>query len=182
MSGLVNALAILAVAVLVISRQFRTRRISADRRWWLVPAILAFLALREPGLIDSHHEVMAILLLGTELLIGLATGAGWAWTTRLWTEADGTLWSRSTKASVVVWGLGIGLRAGLFGCGLLLGVHQDSSALLLGLAITLLVRSGVLLWRSQSLNPAADRSPAYGDGVAQASGDGVARAAWKEAV
>lgn len=72
MSGLMNAVVIVAVAVLVIARQFRATRIGTDRRWWLVPAVLAFIALREPGLIDPHHQVEASVLLGTELVIGLA--------------------------------------------------------------------------------------------------------------
>ncbi|NEC27707.1 DUF1453 domain-containing protein, partial [Streptomyces sp. SID8111] len=46
MSGLMNAVVIVAVAVLVIARQFRATRIGTDRRWWLVPAVLAFIALR----------------------------------------------------------------------------------------------------------------------------------------
>lgn len=175
MSGLVDALAIFAVVVLVIVRQFRAQRISSDRRWWILPAVLGFIALREPGVIDPHHQAEAILLLGVELLIGLATGAGWAWTTRIWTAPDGSVWGQGTKASVVVWGVGIGLRVGLFGIGVLLGVHQDAPAMVLvALAATLLVRSGILAWRSQSLHPASRRGAAYGDGVA--------RAPWKERV
>ncbi|QIY64999.1 DUF1453 family protein [Streptomyces sp. RPA4-2] len=174
MSGLVNALVIVAVVVLVVARQFRTRRVSTDRRWWIVPAVLAVIALREPGLIDAHHRTEAILLIGAEVVIGLAVGAAWAWTTRMWAEPDGTVWSRSTKAGAAVWGVGIALRLGLFGVGALLGVRQDSSALLLALAATLLVRSGLLLWRSQSLRPAVGKDAAYGGGVPQA--------AWKERV
>ncbi|MFD1274410.1 DUF1453 domain-containing protein [Streptomyces kaempferi] len=174
MSGLVNALVIVAVVVLVVARQFRTRRVSTDRRWWIVLAVLAVVALREPGLIDSHHRTEAILLIGAEVVIGLAVGAAWAWTTRMWAEPDGTVWSRSTKAGAAVWGVGIALRLGLFGVGALLGVRQDSSALLLALAATLLVRSGLLLWRSHSLRPAVGQDAAYGGGVPQA--------AWKERV
>ncbi|MER5468452.1 DUF1453 domain-containing protein [Streptomyces sp. NPDC002685] len=169
MSGLVNAVVICAVAVLVIARQFRARRISADRRWWIVPAVLAFMALRGPGVIDPHHEVAASFLLGAELLIGLAIGAGWGWTTRIWTEPDGVAWSKSTKAAGAIWTAGICLRLGLFGIGALLGVRQDSSALLLGLAATLLVRSGFVAWRAQSLQPTPNgQGPEYGDGVALA--------------
>lgn len=174
MSGLVNALVILAVVALVVVRQFRTRRISMDRRWWIVPAVLAVIALREPGLIDTHHRTEAILLLGAELFIGLAMGAAWGWTTRIWAEPDGTVWSKSTRAGAAVWGVGIAMRLGLFGIGTLLGVHQDSSAVLLALAATLLVRSGLLTWRSQSLHPAVARVTAYGDDVPQGS--------WKERV
>lgn len=168
-------MAIFAVVVLVIVRQFRAQRISADRRWWILPAVLGFIALREPGVIDPHHQTEAIFLLGAELLIGLATGAGWAWTTRIWTAPDGSVWGKGTRASVVVWGVGIGLRVGLFGIGVLLGVQQDATAMvLLALAATLLVRSGILAWRSQSLHPASRQGAAYGDGVAQAP--------WKERV
>ncbi|MFF4252811.1 DUF1453 domain-containing protein [Streptomyces sp. NPDC001663] len=174
MSGLVNALVIAAVVVLVIVRQFRAQRIGSDRRWWLVPVILGVVALREPGIVDTHHRTESIVLLGAELLIGLAMGAGWAWTTRIWAEPDGTVWSKSTKASVTVWIGGIALRVGLFALGAALGVHQNSSALLVALAATLLVRSGILVWRAQSQAPASAHGPAYGDGMA--------RPAWKERV
>jgi hypothetical protein len=174
MSGLVNALVIAVVVAVVIVRQFRTQQIGTGRRWWLVPVILGVVALREPGIVDVHHHSESIALLGAELLIGLATGAGWAWTTRIWVEPDGAVWSKSTKASVTVWGVGIALRVGLFALGAALGVRQDSSALLLALAVTLLVRSGVLLWRAQSMGPASAHGRAYGDGMA--------RPAWKERV
>ncbi|MEU6257386.1 DUF1453 domain-containing protein [Streptomyces sp. NPDC047043] len=174
MSGLVNALMIAGVVALVIVRQFRAQRIGSDRRWWLVPVILGVVALRKPGIVDTHHRTESIVLLGAELLIGLAMGAGWAWTTRIWAEPDGTVWSKSTKASVTVWIVGIALRVGLFALGAAIGVHQDSSALLVALAATLLVRSGILVWRGQSLDSVSAHGPAYGDGVA--------RPAWKERV
>ncbi|MGW3910644.1 DUF1453 domain-containing protein [Streptomyces sp. NPDC005070] len=185
MSGLMNAALILAVAAVVIARQFSARRIGADRRWWLVPAVLAVMALREPGVIDPHHQIEASLLLGTELVTAVAIGAGWAWTTRIWTEPDGAVWSRSTKAGGAVWAAGICLRLGLFGIGTLVGVHQTSSALMLGLAATLLVRSGLLTWRAQSLRPAVTgqspgHSQGHNQGQGQVHGDGVGRALRKE--
>ncbi|MFF8193034.1 DUF1453 domain-containing protein [Streptomyces bobili] len=156
MAWLVNALLIAAVAALAIGRQFRAGRVDTDRRWW-VPGILAFVALREPDLLGADHPTASAAVLAADLLVGLAVGAGWAWTTRIWVETDGAVWSKSTKASVVVWTGGVGLRAGLFACGAMVGVHQGSSALILALAATLLVRTGVLAWRVQSLNlsPAA---------------------------
>ncbi|GAA3057798.1 CcdC protein domain-containing protein [Streptomyces glomeratus] len=174
MSALVNVLVIVAVAALVIVRQFRARRVDTDRRWWLLPVILTVVALRGTGILDARHPIESALLLAAELLIGMATGAGWAWTTRIWAEADGAVWSRSTRASVVVWIAGIALRVGLFAFGALLGVHQDSSALLPALAGTLLVRAGILVRRAQSLVPSARPATAYGDGMP--------RPAWKERV
>ncbi|MEU7719616.1 DUF1453 domain-containing protein [Streptomyces tibetensis] len=170
MFGLVDVLLIVLVAVVVLARQFRARRLDSERRWWLLPALLAVLALREPGMIDAHHPAASALLLGAELLVGLATGAGWAWTTRIWTDPDGTVWSRSSGASVAVWVVGIGSRAGLFALGAAVGVHQDSSALLLGLAGTLLVRAGIVARRGQSPRSGATLSGAFGDGTIRAMG------------
>ncbi|WP_046728670.1 CcdC protein domain-containing protein [Streptomyces humi] len=169
MSGLVNALLIVAVVAVVIVRQFRARPVNTGRRWWLLPAILAVVALREPAILDAHHRTESALLLGTELLVGLGMGAAWAWTTKIWTEPDGVVWTKSTKASGMVWLGGLLLRVGLFALGAALGVHQDSSALMLGLAILLGVRSGILVWRAQSLHaaPSAGRpARAYRDGMA----------------
>ncbi|GGX27280.1 DUF1453 domain-containing protein [Streptomyces lomondensis] len=170
MSGLVDALVIAAVAVLVITRQFRASRIDGDRRWWLLPAILVVVALREPGILDAHHPTASALLLGAELLVGLATGAGWAWTSRIWSAPDGSVWCKSSTASAAVWGVGIGLRVSLLALGAAVGVHQDSSALLLGLAGTLLVRSGILARRAQSLRATAPLSGAYGDSTTRPAG------------
>lgn len=165
MSGFVNALMIAAVVVLVVVRQFRAQRMGAGRRWWLGPLILAVVAVREPGILDAHHRVASVVLLGAELLIGLATGAGWAWTTRIWTQPDGSVWSKSTRASVTVWIMGVALRVGLYALGAAVGVHQDNAALLLALAATLLVRSGILAWRAQTVAPSAGSTTAYGDSM-----------------
>ncbi|MDH6628782.1 hypothetical protein M2271_006617 [Streptomyces sp. LBL] len=176
MPGIVNTLVIVAVVVLVIVRQFRPSRIDTERRWWLLPVVLGVVALREPEIVDAHHQTASVGLLIAELLTGLATGAAWAWTTRMWVEPDGAVWSRSTKASGGVWAVGIGLRVGLFTLGAAFGLHQDSSALLLALAGTLLVRSGTLAWRAQSLRPA----PAAATGTEHR--DSMSRPTWKERV
>ncbi|MEV8021205.1 DUF1453 domain-containing protein [Streptomyces sp. NPDC086554] len=154
MSGLTDALVICAVVVLVIARQFKAQPVTADRRWWAIPAVLVFLAVREPGLLDPHHRAVSVALLGAELLVGLAMGFGWARTTHVWTASDGVVWSKGTKATAVVWGVGIGLRLGLFGIGAMLGVRQGTAALMLALAATLLVRSGVLAQRAGLFRPA----------------------------
>ncbi|MET7675864.1 DUF1453 domain-containing protein [Streptomyces seoulensis] len=182
MSGFVDVLVIVAVAVLVIARQFRTHAIDAERRWWLLPAVLAVMALRGPGIVDAHHRVESLGLLVAELAVGLATGAGWAWTTRIWRAPDGVVWSRSSKASAAVWAGGIALRAGLFGLGYALGVRQDSAALMLGLAATLLVRGAITTGRARLLTSSPAPAPTYGDGTPSAPGAPAARPAWKERV
>ncbi|MEU6815982.1 DUF1453 domain-containing protein [Streptomyces sp. NPDC046860] len=184
MSGFVDALVVVAVAVLVIARQFRTHAIDAERRWWLAPAILTVMALRGPGIVDSHHRVESLGLLVAEVAVGLATGAGWAWTTRIWRAPDGVVWSRGTKTTAAVWAGGIVLRGGLFALGHAMGVRQDSAALMLGLAATLLVRGGITAWRARLPAYLPAPAPTYGDGTPSASAPPapVARPAWKERV
>ncbi|UWE11760.1 DUF1453 domain-containing protein [Actinacidiphila bryophytorum] len=151
MSGLVNALVILAVVGLVIARQLRPRPVAAGGRWWLIPAVLAVLAIRDGGLVDSAHQGLSVALLGGELLIAAGMGVVWALTTRMWTAQDGGVWAQGTKATVTVWVLGIALRVGLYGAGAAAGVHQETGSVLLAVAVTLLIRAGVLLYRAQGL-------------------------------
>ncbi|MEV8569251.1 DUF1453 domain-containing protein [Streptomyces sp. NPDC051322] len=152
-STLTDALVMVAVVALVLVRQFRPQQITHDRRWWLIPAVLVFFALRQHGLLDAHHRTESVALIAAELLTGLAVGAAWAWTTKVWTEPDGSAWARGTKATAAVWVLGIGIRLGVAGIAALAGVKLGSGALLLALAASLLVRSGVLVWRAGRIQP-----------------------------
>ncbi|MFD8968566.1 DUF1453 domain-containing protein [Streptomyces sp. NPDC059568] len=163
MSSPIDILVIVAAVALVAVRQFRPQRITTGGRGWLVlPVVLAVVALSQPGLIDAHDRSLSVLLLGAELVVGLVMGAGWAWTGRLWTAEDGSVWTKGTGATVAVWIGGIALRAGLMGIGALIGVHQGSGALLLALAASVLVRRGMLVWRARAVHPS------YGDGTAAA--------------
>ncbi|MGW0769575.1 DUF1453 domain-containing protein [Streptomyces sp. NPDC002676] len=168
MYGLVSVLTTVAVVAVVVVRQFRARAITSGRRWWLLPGILAVVALRQPGILDAHHRAASAVMLAAELLVSLATGAGWAWTTRIWTDADGVVWTKSTKASLTVWAVGIALRIGVFVLGTASGVHQGTSALTLGFAGTLLVRAAILAWRVRSSGSASGSAAAYGDGARSA--------------
>lgn len=147
MSGPMEILLVGAAAVLVIGRLFRANQVGQGR-WWLLPVVLGFLAFSKHDLVDPHHEGSSVALLVLELVIGLLIGAGWAWTSRVWTESDGTVWSKGTKAAAAVWAGGILVRVALYGVGSALDIRQGSAALMLGLAATFLARGGVLLHRA----------------------------------
>ncbi|MFD9504506.1 DUF1453 domain-containing protein [Streptomyces sp. NPDC060035] len=151
MSALFPVLAIAAVVALVVVRQFTAQRIGDDKRWWVLPGILLIFSARNDGALDPHQEAVSALILGAGLVVGLVTGAGWGWTAGLWREPDGSVWSRGTRATVLVWVGGLALRAGLAGAGVLRGIHQGAAALLMSLAAMLLARSGVLTWRARSM-------------------------------
>ncbi|WP_405717001.1 DUF1453 domain-containing protein [Streptomyces sp. NBC_00046] len=181
MSGLVNVLVIGAVIAVVVVRQCSAQQITDDRRWWILPGVLLVLSLRESGLADPRHTALSMAILGAELMVGLVTGAGWAWTTRLWREADSSLWCKGTKATVFVWTAGLVLRAALYGAAALMGIHQGTAALLAALAVMLAARGGALMWRAGQIRPAYGDS-AYG-GSGYGGGDGMmSRSAWKDRV
>ncbi|MFD6530759.1 DUF1453 domain-containing protein [Streptomyces sp. NPDC060184] len=160
MSGVVSVVAIVAVVGWTLLRQFSARPLSA--RWWLLPAILAVLALRGGPLLDARHETLSAEVLAAELALGLVLGAGWGWTTRLWREPDGTPWSKGTRVSAFVWAGGLMLRAALWAVGAVAGVEQSGDGLLLALAVTLLTRGGTLAWRLGGLS--AEAGPGGGPG------------------
>ncbi|WP_369375816.1 DUF1453 domain-containing protein [Streptomyces sp. cg36] len=171
MSALVNVLVAVAVVALIVSRQVRAQQLTDAKRWWIVPAVLVYLSVRQQGLVDPDHHVVSVLLLGAELVTGLLMGAAWAWTTKVWAEPDGSVWTKGTRATAAVWGVGIAVRLGLVGLGALAGIHLGTGALLLGLAASLLVRSGILVWKAQSVRAS------YG-----ATGGTTARPLWKDRV
>ncbi|MFI1094947.1 DUF1453 domain-containing protein [Streptomyces sp. NPDC020917] len=153
MSGLVNALVIVAVVAVVIVRQLRPRQVGAGGRWWLLPAVLVVLAVRDGGLLDSAHRDASMALLAAELVVAVVMGMAWAGTTRMWKDADGSVWAQGTKATVAVWVAGIAVRVGLSAGAAGMGVHQHTGSLLLGVAGTLLIRGAVLMLRAQKRQP-----------------------------
>lgn len=159
MSGISTALVIVAVVALVLVRQFQAQRIDTDKRWWMLPALLAFLALREPDLLDGHRPVAALALLVVEIVVGALMGFGWGMSTRVWRDDVGSVWAKGTRATAAVWIGGLALRAGLYAVGAALGLKQGSSALLLALAATLLIRSGVQIRRAAAATPLAPAAP-----------------------
>ncbi len=150
MSEIVDGLLIIGVVALVVLHQFKARQLDEERRWWVLPALLAFVALRKPDLLGDGHTAQAAALLAVELVVSLAMGALFARTTQLWRAEDGALWTKGTKLTLAVWVGGIALRAALYGIGAAFGVHQGGPALMLGLAAMLLARAGVLQWRSRT--------------------------------
>ncbi|MFC8449980.1 DUF1453 domain-containing protein [Kitasatospora sp. NPDC057223] len=154
MAGLANLLVILAVAALVVGRQLRPQLLDTERRYWLLPLVLAVVALRDPRLVDPAHTTGAVALLAASLLVVAAMGTVWGWTVRLWHGADGRLRMQGTRATVAAWIGLLAVRAGLFGLGAALHVHQGTNALLLSLGALLLVRGAVVNWRARTLAPA----------------------------
>ena len=150
----VTLVAVVAVVGYVLVQQFSARRVTGGGRWWAAPMVLAYFAARRPDLIDADHRAQTVALLAVEILSGAAIGVAWAWTTRVWRDASGLVWAKGTKTTAFVWLCGIAMRVGLIGVGALIGVRSGSGSFMLAMAASLLVRTGVLLWRAQAAVPA----------------------------
>ncbi|MFE9427252.1 DUF1453 domain-containing protein [Kitasatospora sp. NPDC006697] len=151
MAALVNVIIIVAVLVLVAGRQLQARKVDLGRRFWVLPVVLAVIALRDPKVIDHAHEGTAIALLAGSVVLVLVMGVVWGWTVRIWRAADGSVWAKGTAATIAAWSGLIAVRVGLYATGAVLHVHQSSSALLLTLGVLLLTRSLVVNWRARLL-------------------------------
>lgn len=155
MGDLTTYLVVAAVAAWVVSRQFAARKVTWDRKAWLLPVVLACTAITKPdGLLDPAHRTASLVLVVAGTAVGLLTGAGLAWTMCLWTGPDGAVWGKGRAMTAVVWVLGIAVRLGLLGTGALLGVHLGSQATTLGIAAVLLAQSGALALRAGAVTPA----------------------------
>ncbi|PYC86152.1 DUF1453 domain-containing protein [Streptomyces tateyamensis] len=152
MTGIVNILIILAVAAFVAGRQFQARKVTADRRFWVVPLILVAVALQNHSLIDPQHKATAIVLLAVSAVVVMAMGSVWGWTVRLWRESDGSIWAKGTMATVAAWAGLIAVRVGLYGLGDALHIHESTNALLLTLGVLLFTRGLVVNWRARTLD------------------------------
>ncbi|MER7172475.1 DUF1453 domain-containing protein [Streptomyces mesophilus] len=150
MSEIVNGLVIIGVVALIVLTQFKARRIGDERRWWVLPVVLGFVALGKPDLLGEGQTAQAATLLAVELVLSLAMGALFARTTQVWRADDGAVWSKGSRLTLAVWVGGIAVRAGLYGIGAAFGVHQSSAALMLGLSAMLLARAGLLQWRTRT--------------------------------
>jgi uncharacterized sodium:solute symporter family permease YidK len=162
MSSAANVVLIIAVVGYVIARQFQARQFSGNaRRMLILPAVLAFIGLREPGLLDHHHQATAAALLILGVIIEVGMGTVWGFTTRIWRDENGAIWAKGTKATAFAWCGMLLIRVGLFALGSALGVATGQGAIMVSLAALLLVRSAVVTWRARDLSPAY-RIPAAG--------------------
>jgi hypothetical protein len=168
MHELVYALAIVAAIALIVTRQAMPRRISGDPRGLMVlPAILVVAGFTQGHLVDSAHKDLSVGLFAAELVVGLLMGIGWARTSRIWRAEDGSVWSRGTKGTAVVWVGGLAVRVGLMGLTALLHVSEGSGALLVALGISFGLRSFLLARRAATLSPSS--GPTYRDGMTVSS-------------
>ncbi|MFC5909083.1 DUF1453 domain-containing protein [Streptacidiphilus monticola] len=155
MNSAASTLLVIAAVVLVLARQLTARRVGDDwRKAFVLPVVLAAVALEDGHLIDPAHRPLAVGFLVVGLILEAALGAVWGLTTRLWRDESGALWAKGTLLSLLAWIGMVVVRAGLYGAGHALGLAQGQGDLLLALAVLVAVRGVVLRLRAQAVAPA----------------------------
>jgi|GEM_PF-454617 len=158
-SSLANIVIAVAVAGWIISRQFTARRYGGSgddaRRLFVLPLILVVLGVTQHQLVDPAHQAASVALLVGGVLVEAALACGWAFTTRVWREPDGSVWAKGTPAGLGIWLVMVAVRIGLYALGAAMGVKTGTGSILLALAALILVRGGVVAWRARELEPSA---------------------------
>jgi hypothetical protein len=145
-----NALIIAAVVALVIVRRFGRRRID-ERRFLVIPVVIAIVGLAQGSAVDAHHVALSAGLLAAEVVAAVLLGLGLGATMRVWHEPDGSRWSQGTWATFGVFLASVAVRGGLFGLGYAAGVRPGSGTVLISVAAWLLAQNAVIAWRSRAL-------------------------------
>ena len=151
-SALTSGLIALAIAALVIVRQFSTRRVLSS--WTVIPPLgLLVYGLTGLGTLDAT----GFALLGVNVLLAAGFGVARASTMRIWSAANGQVLMRGTPLTLALWALTIGARLAVYAVerGVGLGLPSTGAALLIPAAVTLGAQTLATYVRSQRVRLAA---------------------------
>ncbi|MFL6076655.1 MAG: hypothetical protein ACJ73S_24945 [Mycobacteriales bacterium] len=101
-----NALIVLAVLALMISRQMRARPLKPPALV-IVPALMVYAGARAPG--ASAVDVTLVAGLAGEVALGVVRG----FSMRVWRDAEGRAWRQGTRYTLAWWLVGLVARIGL---------------------------------------------------------------------
>jgi Protein of unknown function (DUF1453) len=146
MNEILTGLVIAAVVILVLVRRFGARQV-AETKLLILPLVVGFIGIRQGRLLDQHHLALSTGLFAVEVAVAVAMGLGLGLTMRMWRETDGSLWTKGTKTTVAVFVTSLVLRGGLAAAGLAMGVHTETGALLVSVAVWLLAQNAAISWR-----------------------------------
>lgn len=156
MNAILTGLIIAAVVVLVLVRRFGARQV-AETKLMVLPLIVGFIGIREGKLLDDHHLALSTGLFAVEVVVAIAMGCGLGATMRMWRESDGSLWTKGTKVTAGVFAVSLIARGGLALVGSAMGVHTETAAVLVSVAVWLLAQNAVIGWRVRTA-PALQRA------------------------
>lgn len=154
MEQILIGLVVFALVVVILVRRFSTRRLGSETKMLVVPLAIVVVAVGQGDLVDHRHVLLSEVMLVLGVLLAAGLGAGLGYSLRIWTEADGTRWSKGTKWTVLLLLATLLVRAGLIAAGFALGSPAGMGAILLFLAAWLAAQNGVVYWRSRSLTAA----------------------------
>ncbi|SIR98221.1 hypothetical protein [Williamsia sterculiae] len=144
---LFNVILGVVIVGLIVARQMKPRAVASSLRG---PIIITVIGLVSAAQFVDHHHVspagQAILVVST--LIGFAIAAVRGYTIRIWRDDRGTLMSRGTWLTLVLWVVGIGVHVGI---DLLGDQGLGQSTLVLYLGVVLFAQMLVVQMRGRAL-------------------------------
>jgi hypothetical protein len=147
LSGLEAVLIGLAVAVFVIVRQFRARRVMSAATM-LPPLALTYFGLANLGQLDTTGLVLLVVNTSLAVALGVARGT----TFRIWSGARGEALMQGTRLTLLLWVATIGVRVAVSFVEQRAGLGTYASAgaeLLIPVAATLATQNIVAYLRSR---------------------------------
>ncbi len=157
-SGILNAVLVLALVAWVLYRQTIARPVSA-RSLWLLPGILVVIGVAAISNVNKGNlSTTAITYLGIDLVSSVALGALRGCFVRVFAR-DGVMWRQGGAITIALWLVAIGVRVVIAILASHAGVGNVSDAALeVALGMSLLAQNGVVALRGsrQGLHFAPD--------------------------
>jgi hypothetical protein len=143
-----------AVLILLVYRQLRTRPVNANQRVTLILLVIGVVVTVQ-YLQKQHAGSVAVVALAGSLVLAAAFGALRAATVKVWIT-DGHAWVRGNYLTAGLWVLAL---AAHLGYDYLIGRHKGlnglgDSTIVLYLAVSLAVQRVIVTMRAQRLDPA----------------------------
>lgn len=149
---LLNAVAIVVIAAIVIVSQFSAQEVSS--RTYLWTALLVVRGFLPPGPAESSGAGIALLVVGLAFSVGFGYYRGRFMP--MWRDQAGRLVRKGNKAVALLWAANLAERLVLGGIGAaLFGDPFNGNALWLGMGVTLAAQQWVMLRRAPGISAGA---------------------------
>ena len=152
---LVNVVVGLLVLGWILTKQMSPQQVKNSPKGALIVTVIGLVSAAQ--FVDHHHlSVVALATMVFSALLGVAFAAARGFSVRIWRDEQGTLWSRGTVATLVLWIVGLAAHVGL---DMVAGHGAGSATIVLYIGTMLLAQLLVVQWRARALTGAPAKQP-----------------------
>ncbi len=152
---LVNVVVGLLVLGWILTKQMSPQQVKNSPKGALIVTVIGLVSAAQ--FVDHHHlSVVALATMVFSALLGVAFAAARGFSVRIWRDEQGTLWSRGTVATLVLWIVGLAAHVGL---DMVAGHGAGSATIVLYIGTMLLAQLLVVQWRARALTGTPAKQP-----------------------